>query len=152
MKKLAPLFAAMAAALVLFFLWSARLWPFDGHPEPEEVALADLTVEHDAVRVTGTAHYPVRVTQERQGRFGHVGGTWYVFPLFDKGDTMSRTIRVIVATPVPIDDLAQYEDMTVEGYALPSPAAMTPSTEDMFQEQGYTFADDYFVVEAWPAP
>lgn len=149
MKKLVPLYVALGAALIGFFLWSARLWPFDGHPEPVEVTWAEATVEHDTLRVRGTAHYPVRVTQERQAHFGRPGGTWYVFPLFDEGDTLGRTIRIIVATPEPIDDLASYEDMTVEGWALPPPAAMTPASEDLFTEQGYRFEDDYFVVEAF---
>ena len=39
--------------------------------------------------------------------------------------------------------------MTVEGWALPAPAAMTPASEDLFLEQGYNFTDDYFVIEAF---
>ena len=149
MKKLVPLYVVLGLALVGFFLWSARLWPFDGHPEPVDVAWSELTVEHDTVRVRGTAHYPVRLTQERQEHFGRPGGTWYIFPLFKEGDTLSRTISVIVATREPIDDLASYEDMTVEGWALPAPAAMTPASEDLFLAQGYNFTDDYFVIEAF---
>jgi len=149
MKKLVPLYALLVMALVSFFLWSARLWPFDGHAEPLVVSWEELSVEHDAVRVKGTAHYPVRVSQEREARFGHTGGTWYIFPLFPHGDTMGRKIKVIVATPVPIDDLASFEDMTVDGWALPAAAAMTPASENLFRDSGYSFEENYFVIEAF---
>ena len=149
MKKLLPLYGVLALALLGFFLWTARLWPFDGHPEPVDVAFDELSVELDTVRVSGTAHYNLRMTQDRPGRFGRADLTWHVFPLFAKGDTISRKIEVIVATPHPPDDLATYEDMTVEGWALPPAAAMTPASEDLFHEAGYSFTEDYFVIEVF---
>jgi hypothetical protein len=147
MKKLSALYAALALGLVLFFLWSARLWPFDGHPDPVDVAQADVRVEHDTVRVTGTAHYPLLAAQERPGTFGRPDRTWYLFPLFEKQDTAGRFITVMVASPNKPESLASFEDLTVEGWALPPAAAMTPELEQAFEGQGYSFADDYVVLE-----
>ena len=150
MKKLAPLYAALAIGLVLFFLWSARLPPFDGHPEPEDVAFEDVRVEHDTVRVSGTAHYPLRVAQERPGTFGRADSTWYLFPLFARQDTAGRFITVMVASPSEPESLASFEDLTLEGWALPPAAAMTPELVKAFESQGYSFADDYVVLELFP--
>lgn len=150
MKKLAGLYIALAAGLLVFFLWSAQLWPFSGHPEPVDVAWEDLRVEHDAVRVSGTAHYTLRVSQDRDGRFGRPDRTWYVAPFMKPGDTSSTLIEVVVATTVEPERLVSYEDLTVEGYALPKSAAMTPALEEAFRNAGYSFVDDYFVIEAFP--
>mgnify|MGYP007046931339 CR=1 FL=1 len=147
MKKLSALYVALALGLVLFFLWSARLWPFDGHPDPLEVAYDDIRVEQDTVRVSGTAHYPLKAAQERPGTFGRPDRTWYLFPLFDKKDTGGRLITVMVASPEAPESLASFEDLTVEGWVLPPAAAMTPELEKAFGGQGYSFAEDYVVLE-----
>lgn len=150
MKKVLPLYVVLALALLGFFLWSARLWPFDGHPEPVEVAFEDLRVEHDAVRVSGTAHYALRVTQDRPGRFGRPDRTWYLFPLFATKDTSGTAIEVMVASPIEPEDMLSFEDVTLEGWALPKASAMSPRLEEAFREAGYTFYDDYFVIEVFP--
>lgn len=150
MKKLGALYAVLALGLLTFFLWSARIGPFSGHAEPEDVAWEDLRVEQDVVRVKGTAHFTIRVSQERTGRFGRPDRTWYVAPFMKRGDTTSTTIEVIVATTVPPDRLSSFEDMTVEGYALPKASAMTPALEEAFKNAGYSFVDDYFVIEVFP--
>ena len=150
MRKLAGLYIALAVGLLTFFLWSARIFPFDGHPEPEEVAWEDLRVEQDVVRVKGTAHFTLRVSQERKGRFGRPDRTWYVAPFMAPGDTMSTLVEVVVATPVEPEKLVAYEDMTVVGYALPKASAMTPALEEAFRDAGYTFLDEYFVIEVIP--
>ncbi|HJN72737.1 MAG TPA: hypothetical protein QGF58_02275 [Myxococcota bacterium] len=150
MKKLAALYISLAIGLLTFLLWSARIWPFDGHPEPEDVAWQDLRVEQDAVRVKGTAHYTLRVSQERAGRFGRPDRTWFVAPFMKPGDTSSTLIEVVVASTVEPERLVSYEDMTVEGYALPKASAMTPALEEAFKNAGYSFVDDYFVIEVFP--
>lgn len=150
MKKVLPLYIALASLLVGFFLWSARLPPFDGHPEPEDVDWAELSVEQDAVRVQGTAHYALRVTQDRPGRFGRPDRVWYLFPLFDKQDTSGTIISVMVASPFEPEDMLSFEDVTLEGWALPKASAMSPRLEEAFREAGYTFQDDYFVIEVFP--
>ncbi|MCP4809375.1 MAG: hypothetical protein GY913_11645 [Proteobacteria bacterium] len=150
MKKVLPLYIVLALTLLGFFLWSARLPPFDGHPEPEPVTFEELSVDHDAVRVDGTAHYALRVTQDRPGRFGRPDRVWYVFPLFAPRDTSGTIIDVMVASPFEPENMLSFEDVTLEGWALPKGSAMSPRLEEAFREAGYTFQDDYFVIEVFP--
>lgn len=151
MKKLMAFLAALFVAFALFFLWTARLPPFDGHPEPVELTIDTVEVEHDAVRIVGTAHYPLRVALTRPARLGRPERTWYLFPLFGRGDTMSREIRVMVFTTREPEQLVAFEDLTVEGWALPPGAAMSPAAEDALRLAGYSFADDYVLLEEFEA-
>ncbi|MCB9763436.1 MAG: hypothetical protein H6739_26955 [Alphaproteobacteria bacterium] len=149
MKKLVPIFLLLAAALVLFWLWTARLPPFDGHPEPVDLSVDDVRIEHDAVRVKGTAHYARRISQVRPARFMRPERTWYLFPLFPPGDTMSTEIRVMVASPYEPEELVAFEDVTVEGWALPPRAAVNAQVEQALREAGYSFMSDYALIEVF---
>jgi hypothetical protein len=70
MKPLVALISLLVLTVGTFFLWSARLPPFDGLPEPVEVSIDELTVAQDGVRVSGTAHYSVKQSLVRPARFG----------------------------------------------------------------------------------
>ncbi len=146
MRKLAVPFAVMIMGVVLFFLWIERLPPFDGHPEPVETALEDLRTEQNAVRVSGTAHYPVRVSYEVPARWGHPAHTRWLFPLFGHQDTMGRYILAMVSSPVKPERLVAFEDMEIAGEARKPRIAVTPSVEQAFRDVGYTFADDYVLI------
>ena len=150
MKKLIAFVCSLAIALALFFLWMGRLWPFDGLPEAPPAEIVDLRVEMDAARVTGTAHYPMRLSIARGGRFGRPDTVWWVFPLFPSGDTMSRQITALVVSPHEPERLVGFENMTVEGWVRPPPALITPDVEQAFRESGYSFGEDYVLLEAFP--
>ncbi len=146
MRKLGIAFAVMAVAVVLFFLWTVRLPPFDGHPPPEPVALEELRIDQDAVEITGTAHYPLKVSYQVAGRFGRPATTRWLFPLFEHQDTAGRYIRAMVASHTQPERLVAYEDLTIQGEARKPRVAVTAGVERAFLDAGYTFADDYVLV------
>lgn len=135
---------------VLYPLRLARRWPFDTWPTPVDTPLAEVRAEQDGVRVSGTAHYPVRILQRRPARTLIPAATWYLYPLFPTNDTVSREIRVLVASPVEPEEGVGFEDMTVTGLARPPRAVLGPDVEKAFVDAGYTFAADYVAVEAYP--
>ncbi len=150
MKKLGALVAALVVALTTFFLWMARLPPFDGYGEPVPVPFEALDVDLVETRVEGTAHYPVVVTVERAGSFGRPSTTWWIFPLFDRGDTMGRQITAMVLSRVEPDDLVGFEDLTLDCDVRPPRVGMSPEAERAFRDAGYTFAADYVLLEQLP--
>ncbi|MED5369654.1 MAG: hypothetical protein VX899_01445 [Myxococcota bacterium] len=150
MKKLSALMGVLALSLVMFFLWMTRSWPFDALPDAPVTAWEDASVEADALTVTGTAQYELRVSITRGAALGREEQTLYLFPLMKPGDINAKEIRIMVASPVEPDRFTTYEDLTVSGWALPPAAAMTYQLEDSFMERGYSFTDDYFVLEVFP--
>ena len=142
MEKLGALVGVMVIGLVTFFLWLNRLPPFDALPEAPEVALMEVTAEDEAVTVTGTGHLMVKQRMVRPASLGRDEATLWLFPL---------VIAVMLVTPNEPDRLAGYEDFTVSGWARPAAALMTPGAEDELRSRGYSFADDYVVLEAFPA-
>jgi len=149
MRKLAIPFALLGLGVLLFFLWVVRLPPFDGHPEPVPTALADLRFDQDAVRVEGTAHYALKVSYEVPARWGRPAHTRWLFPLFERQDTMGRFVTTMISSPDAPERLVSFEDMVVEGEARKPQIAMTASVESAFQDLGYTFAEDYVLVVAY---
>ncbi len=152
MKKLLALVSVLAGSVLIFFLWLSRLPPFDGLPEPTPVGFEALSAELDAVRVSGTAHLSVKQRLTRPPRLGRPEATLWLFPLFAKGDTAGRRITAMVLTPIAPDALAGLEDMTVEAWVRPPAAGMSPEAEDALRGAGYSFADDYVLLEAFPPP
>ena len=149
MKKLAAFVGTLVLCTIVFFLWMARLPPFDGHPEPTIVAFSELSRDFDAVRVEGTAHYPVRLSVTRPARFGTPESVWWLFPLFDKGDTHSRMIYAMVLSPTEPDRLTAFEDMMVEGWLRPPAVAVPPQAEEALRDENYSFDPDYVLLELW---
>ncbi len=146
MRKLAVPFALVGLGVVLFFLWVVRLPPFDGHPEPVPTELGALRVAHEAVRVEGTAHYPVRVSYEVPAQWGRPAHTRWLFPLFARQDTMGRFVTTMISHTVAPEELVAFEDLVIEGEARKPRVAVTPTVEQAFRDAGYTFAEDYVLV------
>lgn len=145
-RKLLALYVALAMGLLVFFLWTARIWPFNTTPEPVDVSVAELDAELDTVRIQGTAHYEVRVSVVRPARLGSPESTWWLYPVFDRGDINGRTITAMAYCPDEPEALVTYEDVTLEAWALPS-GAMPPGAASNFQDRGYAFADGFVVLE-----
>ncbi len=156
MRKLAVPFALLGLGVVLFFLWMVRLPPFDGHPEPIDTPLSDLRTDQDAVRVAGTAHYPLRVSYDVPAQWGRPAHTRWLFPLFERQDTMGRFVTTMVSSTAPPEELVAFEDVVVSGEARKPQIAVTPTVERAFQDAGYSFAQDYVLVVTYldeaPAP
>lgn len=150
MQKLGALVALLAIGLVTFFLWLNRLPPFDGLPEPTPVAFEDASAEYEAITVSGTARLTAKQMSVRPASLGKAESTWWLYPLFPKGNTSSNAVTVMVLSPVEPDALAGFEDMTLSGWARPPAALMTPQSEHNLRERGYTFEDDYIVLEVFP--
>jgi len=150
MQKLGALVAVMIFGLLAFFLWLNRFPPFDGLPEAVPMALAEVTAEQDAVQVTGTAHLAVKQRMVRPASLGRDDSTWWLFPLMEKGDTNATVITVMALSPHEPDRLAGFEDLTVSAWARPPAALMTPGAEDELRSRGYSFADDYVLLEVFP--
>ncbi len=149
MRKLAVPFALLGLGVMLYFLWVVRLPPFDGHPEPVPTALVDLRVEQEAVRVEGTAHYPLRVSYDVPAQWGRPAHTRWMFPLFERQDTMGRFITTMVSSPEEPENLVSFEDMIVSGEARKPQVAITPTVQQAFKDAGYSFAEDYVLVVAY---
>lgn len=156
MRKLAISFALLGLGVLLFFLWMVRLPPFDGHSEPVATPLSELRFDQDAVRVEGTAHYALKVSYDVPAKWGRQAHTRWLFPLFERQDTMGRSVTTMISSPVAPENLVSFEDMVVEGEARKPQIAMTASVETAFKELGYTFAEDYVLVvvyrEEAPSP
>jgi hypothetical protein len=151
-RLLAGIVAALAVSVFAFFLWMARLPPFDGYADPVDAAFEDLHVDLHETRVKGTAHYPVVVSVNRAGSFGRPDETWWLYPLFAPGDTMGRTIYALVMARSAPEELIGFEDMTLECDVRPPRVGISPEAELAFRNAGYTFAPDYVLLEQLPIP
>lgn len=150
MKKLGVFLAVLAVIVVLIPIKMARRWPFDAYPAPVDMALEEVLAEHDGVRVTGTAHYPIRLVQRHPATLLRPERTLYLYPLFPTHDTMGRTIRILVASELAPEEGVGFEDMTVVGLARPPLAVFGPEVEQAFLDAGYTFSPDVVAVEVYP--
>lgn len=151
MKKLGVLVAALSISLVVFALWMTRAWPFDGLPTPVPVSWSEASADADAITVSGTAHYTLRANVTRGARMGREAQELWIFPLMEKGDVNAKQVRIMVAMEKEPGKTLTYEDLTLSGWARPPGVAMNHQLEDSFMGAGYYFADDYFVLEVFPA-
>jgi len=148
MKKLlltvlGPFFAVIAA--VVGFIWWERGAPPGFRPTAVAVDPTTINREHRGVRITGTAHYEARLKQTADGS----DDVWYVYPLMMKGDAVGRTIHVLVRTTTEPDTFYGLEDRTFEGFARPPGRLVPRKAREQLEEKGYTFTDDYVLVEEW---
>ncbi len=150
MKKLGALVAVLSISLVVFALWMTRSWPFDGLPEPTPVTWEEASMEHEAITVSGTAHYTLRASVTRGERLGREAQELWLYPLMAKGDVNGKEVRIMVAMEGEPQRTVTYEDLTLSGWARPPAVAMNRQLEDSFMGAGYFFADDYFVLEVFP--
>jgi hypothetical protein len=136
-------FCVVAGSAIGLAWWDRGALP-GFNPTPHPVEIAQVTRDHRGVRLTGTAHYEVRLRQKMEG-----GDVFSMFPLMKSGDTMSREIKVLVRTPRSPEDMVTYEDMVVDGLALPPGRLVSPDVRDKLEEGGYLFAEDFVLVEAF---
>lgn len=129
---------------VVGLIWWDRGAPPGFDPTPHPVAIEDVTRDHRGVRLTGTAHYEVRLRQTMQG-----GEVFVLFPLMKSGDTMSREIDVLVRTQRTPEDMVTYEDLVVDGLARPPGRLVSPDVKDKLEDGGYHFAEGFVLVEAF---
>ena len=139
---LVPFFVVVG--VVVGLIWWDRGAPPGFDPTPHPVAISDVTRDHRGVRLTGTAHYEVRLRQKMQG-----GEVFVLLPLMKICDTMSREIKVLVRTQRTPEDMVTYEDMVVDGLARPPGRLVSPDVKDKLEDGGYHFADGFVLVEAF---
>ncbi len=144
---------ALAAVAVVAVVVVASWVGFKGcTSEPREVSVADLAVGQGLVQVRGTAHYPVRVAQDyRPSLIPPTSQIVWIFPLFPPGDTLGREIRILVLSYTEPDPILSYEMRSLEGWPLkPTRRRVATNVIEAFKILGYTFADDWVVLEERP--
>ena len=134
----------LVASVTIGIIWWDRGAPPGFEPPMTDVLLSDLSRAHRGVRVRGTAHYELRITQ-RDAK----GTSWYLFPLFPVGDTGGREITAIVRTTTQPDPLLGFEDLTLEGLARPPGRMISGKVVDALLERGYQFSEDFVLIEAF---
>ncbi len=139
---LVPFFLVAGGAIGLW--WWDRGAPPGFNPTPHPVAVADVTRDHRGVRLTGTAHYEVRLRQKMRG-----GETYVLFPLMKSGDTMTREIHVLIRTQRVPEDMVTYEDLVVDGLARPPGRLVSPEIMEQLEAGGYHFTERFVLVEAF---
>lgn len=117
--------------------------------EHVDVGFFDLTPAVRCVRVEGTAHYEVVVTQVVPGNGFFDDRTYYVYGLFPKGNTTEREIRALVRTERPPERMVSFEDMVISGRVVPMDHHKVPfDTETrMGARSSYYFSDRIVLVE-----
>ncbi len=136
-----PALAVLAIAVGV--VWWDRGAPPGFRPRTVEVRPSELTYDHRGVDVTGTAHYPIQLVQTG----GRSGTKYWLFPLFEKGDTMGRHILVLVRSPRQPDELLAFEDRRVRGLARPPGGTVGPEVRKAFTEAGYSLDDRLVLIE-----
>lgn len=116
------------------------------------------------VRVAGTAHYDVVVTQHVAGNGFFDDKSYFVYGLFPRGNTSEREIRVLVRTERPPEARVSFEDMVISGRLVRMDNRKIPfDTETrMGRISNYFFSDRVAILEpdrievdgepAWTAP
>jgi hypothetical protein len=139
----AVLFPFLAVASgTIGVIWWDRGAPPGFNPTPHPTAIEALTREHRGVRIKGTAHYEVRLSQTMEG-----GEIFWIFPLMSQGDTLSREINVLIRTPRGPERMVTYEDLRIDGIVRPAGRVITPRIFDRFQDGGYDFSDGFVLIE-----
>lgn len=139
---LGPFVLVSSVAIGLY--WWDRGAPPGFRPRVVDVAPDEVDYDHRGVRITGTAHYTVRLTQKARS-----GTTWYLFPVMERGDTSGRYVHVIVRTKTAPDDLLGLEDVVVEGLARPPGAIVGPQVREALIEAGYELDEKVVLIEAF---
>ena len=147
-KTVAVVGGLLLAVLVLAGVSYSGRGPLAYHPPPVDLPLSQVTQGHRTVHVRGTAHYPVRVKLTVKPNFYSPLQTRWVFPLFERGDTMSKEIHWLVTSTVPPDELASFEDRELTAIVRrPTTRRLNKATLEAFMLAGYDIADDLLVLE-----
>jgi hypothetical protein len=129
--------------------WGAAQTVGWSDPGPlHDIAFEEL---HDGavhVRLDGMAHYASTITQKMPGSLFTEEQTFYVFGVFPKDDTSSRSIPLLVRTSRPPERMVSFEVMTLEGtLGQIDTRLLPPSTEAMLSARTeYWFADEMKVL------
>ena len=137
---LIPFFAVAAGAVGI--IWWDRGAPPGFNPTPHPTAFSEVNRNHRGVRLEGTAHYVVRLTQTMES-----GEVFWVFPFMKRGDTLTRDIKVLVRTPREPEDMVTFEDLTIDGLVRPPGRLVTPDIRDKLEDRGYLFEDGFVLLE-----
>ncbi len=132
----------LVASVTIGVIWWDRGAPPGFDPPVVDVEISDINREHRGVRIRGTGHYEARVQQRSAN-----GETWTLFPLFPKGDTLSREAHVLVRTTREIDTLYGFEDLTVEGMARPPGRLVPRAAREAIYDRGYALTDKFVLIE-----
>ena len=134
----------LVASAAIGFVWWDRGAPPGFKPTLEDVDLATINRNHRGVRIKGTAHYEVRLTQTMAD-----GDVFAMFPLLEQGDSLSREIVVLVRTPRMPERLVTFEDVVVEGLARPPGRLVGPKIRAALEAGGYHFTERYVLIDAF---
>lgn len=150
MKRWWVVFAAVTLAVGIGLVGSGLLGlgPLYRLRDPIRCPLHEVELSDRLVTTEGTAHYPIRVKLNIPGTLFRQERNVWVYPLFEKGDTLGRNIRYLVSTPVPPDELAGFEDRTLTArVAPPTNRRLNRETLQAFLLEGYDFAEELLVLE-----
>lgn len=135
----------LVSGVALGVIWWDRGAPPGFRPKVVDVTPDQVSYDNRGVRLHGTAHYTVRLVQ----RSSDGSRTWYLFPVLPEGDTIGRTVRVLVRTTRKPDPMLGFEDVRVEGLARPPGADIGPDVREALITAGYTLDDKLVLVEAF---
>jgi hypothetical protein len=135
----------LVSSVAVGVVWWDRGAPPGFRPTVHEVRPTELTYDHRGVSLVGTAHYPVQVTQ----RGGSSGQTWWIYPVFERGDTMGRYVLVLVRSTRQPDPMLAFEDVRIDGLARPPGSIIGPDVRKAFVEAGYELDERLVLVEAF---
>lgn len=144
-RRLVAFLGASAFSLLIvvgYNTWERGALP-GFQPTAHPTKFEDVSIDSRGVRVTVTAHYPSRVQLSTRA------GPRFAFPLFAPGDTTGRTIRLLALSADPPDPLLGFEDRSLDGLVRPPGLSVPDQLKRSFEEQGYTFADDYLLLEVF---
>jgi hypothetical protein len=134
---LVPIVALAAAAGVLF---AVRGMTDVDCASFTDVRWEEMTRPGRCVRVEGMAHSVAALTSSDGA---------IVVPLFAPGDVAGREVRVFVRSTRAPSFVVDFEEMTVEGRALPGTLeTVPPGSAEALAHHGYTLDDRVLVLEA----
>ena len=141
---------AIALACGLLFAGQFGVGPLAVPIEAVEVELGELDGSHKIVTVSGTAHYPVRISQTHQRGFPRKSVEFHIFPLFPQGNTHDREIYTLIMARDRPDGILGFEDRTITGRVRPVSEVVTPRTLDEYVDEGYAEGSPLWVIEELP--
>jgi len=152
-KRLLLIFGAPTAALAggLLFAGQLGVGPLAVPADPVEVELHEVNDSFQVVTVSGTAHYPVRISQTHQRGFPRKKIEFHIFPLFPKGNTHDREIRILGMSRERPDGILGFEDRTITGKVRPVHEVIMPKTLDEYVDEGYAEGETVWVIEELPS-
>ena len=152
-KRILLIFGAPVAALGggLLFAGQLGVGPLAISADPVAVELHEVNDSYRVVTVSGTAHYPVRISQTHQRGFPRKEIEFHIFPLFPQGNTHDREIRILGMSRVRPDAILGFEDRTITGKVRPVHEVITPKTLDEYVDEGYREGETVWVIEELPS-